>query len=44
MASLPNHTFEHGNLVGEVILFFEKRCAMVLWVCGYSESKLKILL
>ena len=23
MASLPNHTFEHGNLVREVILFTE---------------------
>jgi hypothetical protein len=23
MTSLPNHTFEHGNLVGEVILFTE---------------------
>ena len=23
MVSLPNHTFEHGNLVSEVILFTE---------------------
>jgi len=48
MASLPNHTFEHGNLVGKVILFTEnaRHAAIIVlkrtdW-CAFGSSPTSI--
>ena len=38
MASLPNHTFKHGNLVSEVILFTENVCHAAIIVLKWTSD------
>ena len=38
MASLPNHTFEHRNLVSEVILFTENACHAAIIVLKWTDG------